>query len=228
MIIFYCLLVIFGARQPPPPFDFMMPEFWFLLNIFWTIYAMTACTLCLFSPFTLENKRSQWEGQKFSLSFRCGRFTSGWNKHWKPLSSVIQVIAERLIVFISGCFWKTFQVDLRFKPPLRWPIRQRMHAQSASSQISTMWLFTNVSAPVNKMHAWHFPPPSRRSWHWDKNRTRCFALPYSRVPNVVFAIYVPRLGRSRRLPSSTRIPQGFPSQIKYLQSRWILGAITSG
>lgn len=142
--------------------------------------------------------------------------------------SVIQVIAECLKLFISGCFWRTFQVDLWFKLPSWWPIRQRMHAESASSQISTMWLFTNVGAPVNKMHAWHFPPSSGRSWHWDKNRMSCFALPYSPVPNVVFAIYVPRVGRSRRLPSSTRIPQGFPSQIKYLQSRWILGAITSG
>ncbi len=98
-----------------------------------------------------------------------------------------------------------------------WPIHQRMHAESASAQMSAVWLLTNVTAPVNKMHAWHFPLWSRRTWHSAENRAGCFAVPYSHVPNVLFGISAPRCAHICPLLSCTHI---FPSLIKY--SRWML------
>ncbi len=98
-----------------------------------------------------------------------------------------------------------------------WPIHQRMHAESASAQMSAVWLLTNVTAPVNKMHAWHFPLWSRRTWHSEEKRAGCFAVPYSHVPNVLFGISAPRYAHICPLLSCTHI---FPSLIKY--SRWML------
>lgn len=65
-----------------------------------------------------------------------------------------------------------------FEHPWGWPAHQRMHAESASSQMSSVWFSTNVTAPVNKNACLTFSPLVQKNlvFGWKQRWLLCTAL----------------------------------------------------
>lgn len=86
----------------------------------------------------------------------------------------------------------------------------------------------NVTASLNKTHAWHFP----LSVLLKESRTACLCLSYSHLPNILFGFYILSISHRCQLSPPSRIPQAFPPQdnvfpIRIPQDPWGMVEINS-